>query len=90
MTRLAGTFLLSTALLAPSLLTTSCAETRVGVGFRYYDPGHSDYHVWDDHERVYYNQWATENHRDQKDFRKLKRGDQQEYWRWRHDHPDRR
>jgi hypothetical protein len=39
--------------------------------YRVYDPGHSDYHVWDDREGVYYNQWVAESHRERREFRKL-------------------
>jgi hypothetical protein len=66
---------------------TACA-VRVSSGYRVYDPYHRDYHTWDDREIVFYNQWRTENHRDQREFRKLNREDQKQYWNWRHDHPD--
>ena len=78
------------AMLLLSGLLTGCAGARIGVGARYYDRGHADYHVWGDNESVFYNQWIVESHRDRKDFGKLRRGDQQAYWRWRHDHPDHR
>jgi hypothetical protein len=35
-----------------------------------------------------YDRWTTENQRDNCDFSYLKRGEQSEYWNWRHDHPD--
>ncbi|HXP86657.1 MAG TPA: hypothetical protein VN841_18145 [Bryobacteraceae bacterium] len=36
-------------------------------------------------------QIPVETHRDpHRDFRKLNRDEQQEYWKWRHDRPDRR
>ncbi|HEY4364760.1 MAG TPA: hypothetical protein VGN17_27590 [Bryobacteraceae bacterium] len=82
--------ILAAGFLAASVLTTSCAGT-IGVGYRTYDPYRSDYHVWDANEGVYYNQWTVETHRDpHRDFRKLKRNDQTEYWKWRHDRPDHR
>jgi hypothetical protein len=61
-------------LMAASLVTlamfTGCAA-NVGVGYRAYDPYYRDYHVWDDHETVYYNQWVGETHREpHRDFRK--------------------
>ena len=80
--------LLMVASLATSVIITSCAA-RVGVGYRVHDPYYRDYHVWDDHETVYYNQWAGETHRDaHRDFRKLNKGEQKEYWDWRHKHSD--
>jgi hypothetical protein len=77
--------------LAASL--TGCAA-RVGYGYSIYDPAYGDYHVWNDPEPLYYNQWVTDNHRDWRDFRKLKPEEQRQYWTWRHspaahpaDHP---
>lgn len=61
--------------LATVLLAASFILSVVGVGcagrvsYRAYDPGYNDYHAWDSHERVYYNQWTTETHRSNKDFR---------------------
>lgn len=80
--------LLMAAFLATPLLITGCSA-RVGVGYRVYDPYYRDYHVWDDGEVVYYNRWAGETHRDaHRDFRKLNRNEQKEYWNWRHSHSD--
>jgi len=82
------TIVLAALLLAP-MVTTGCAGS-VGVGYRVYDPHQADYHVWDDHEGVFYNQWVVETHRDpHRDYRRLKRADQSEYWKWRHDRMDR-
>ncbi len=74
------------AALASSVLGTACAEHHY---YRVYDPDHSDYHVWNHDEVVYYNQWARENHRDpNRDFRKLPPEEQKEYFNWRHSHGD--
>lgn len=79
-----GSLLLALALVAP-LATTSCAEHR----HRVYDPYYNDYHRWDDHEVVYYNQWTVETHRDShRDFKHLNDNEKKEYWTWRHAHPD--
>jgi hypothetical protein len=56
--------LLMVASLATQVIITGCSA-RVGVAYRAYDPYYRDYHVWDDHEIVYYDQWARETHRDQ-------------------------
>jgi hypothetical protein len=80
--------LLGTAVLLPPVMITGCA-VRASVGYRYYDPGHADYHEWNDREGVYYRRWAGERHRDEhREFRKLKPDEQKDYWNWRHDHPD--
>jgi hypothetical protein len=78
----AASLLLAVAVCAP-LITSGCAEHR----YRVYDPYHSDYHRWDAHERVYFNQWVIETHREpHREFRDLDRDDQKAYWNWRHDH----
>jgi hypothetical protein len=73
--------------LAASVAGVACAEHH---SYRVYDPYYSDYHVWNNAEIVYYNQWARDNHRDEKtEFRKLPPEEQKEYWTWRHSHGDR-
>jgi hypothetical protein len=79
--RYLSSLLLVTAFLAPAV-TTGCANRS----YRVYDPYHNDYHRWDHHEAVYYHQWVTENHREDRDFRKLNKDDQKQYWDWRHNH----
>jgi len=78
-----GTFLLAGALALP-LATVGCGEHHY---YRAYDPYHNDYHRWDDHETVYYQQWSVDTHRDgHRDFRKLNDDEKKEYWNWRHQH----
>jgi len=80
--------LLAIALALPVMIT-GCAA-HVGVGYRVYDPYYSDYHVWDDHEVGFYNQWVVETHRPHREYRRLRPEEQHEYWTWRHGHSDRR
>jgi hypothetical protein len=69
--------------LATPLVTSGCAH-------RVYDPYYSDYHRWDHHETVYYQQWIVENHRDpHRDYHHLNKDEQKQYWDWRHSHGDR-
>jgi hypothetical protein len=75
--------LLAAAFFAP-VLTTGCGERH----YRAYDPYYNDYHRWDRHENVYYQQWVVENHRDNRDFRRLDHDQQKQYWDWRHSHHD--
>lgn len=70
------------ALVSPTIVT-GCAA-RVGVGYRVYDPGYSDYHVWDDNEAAFYARWEGETHRTHVDFRKRPAAEQKEYFTWRH------
>jgi hypothetical protein len=74
---------LAIAVASPALMMTGCAA-RVGVGYRVYDPGYADYHVWDNNEAGYYARWEGETHRDHRDFRKRPAAEQKEYFTWRH------
>src|ERR1700728_229792 len=65
-----ATGLMTVSLLAATVLT-GCAA-HVGVGYRVYDPYYGDYHVWNDAEVGYYNQWTVETHRPHRDYRKLR------------------
>jgi hypothetical protein len=77
-----GVVLLS-AVGAVSLGSVGCA----GRGqVRVYDSYHNDYHRWNNHEVVYYNQWETEGHRDHRDFNQRSSDEQKDYWNWRHNH----
>ena len=62
---------------------TACSAR---VGYRAYDPGYRDYHVWNDAEIGYYNTWIVETHHPRAEYRRLHRPEQEQYWRWRYDH----
>lgn len=81
--RCLGTVVLGAALVAP-LLTSGCAA-RV----RYYDDYYADYHPWNDAEIRAYHGWLAERRYEYREFNRLSREQQHEYWRWRHDHPGR-
>jgi len=55
---------------------------------RYEDRAHHDQHEWNDREDRAYRNWSKEQHRDYVQFNRLKREDQDSYWKWRHEHPD--
>jgi hypothetical protein len=74
-------FALMAALSAPALMIGGCND-----GYRTYDPYYNDYHVWNNSEVVYYNNWEHETHRDHVDYRKRKSDEQKEYWNYRHNH----
>jgi len=78
-----GTILLGVALATP-LLTSGCAA-RV----RYYDDYYADHHPWNDGEARAYRVWLGERHYEYREFNRLSRDQQRDYWRWRHEHPDR-
>ena len=83
------------ALLVTPLLI-GCAEHRSyayrsgygSYGYRTYDPVYRDYHVYDRDEEVYYHRWRGENHRPDRDFRRMQERDRREYWKWRHHERD--
>jgi len=77
---LAATFAMPVALLATPAPAPQDA--------RYYDRDHKDYHQWDDHERAAWGRFLAENHRKDHEFAKANRREQNEYWAWRHGHPD--
>ena len=83
-----GSRFLRSLCLAAALASTVAGAACAGP-HRYYDPYYSDYQVWDHNEVVFYNQWATETHRDpHRDFRRLNDSEKKEYWTWRHNHGD--
>jgi hypothetical protein len=82
--RYLSSLLLTAALLMP-LATSGCT----GHGYyRVYDPTYHDYHRWSPDEEVYYHRWESDNHREDRDFRKRSPEEQREYWAWRHQHGD--
>jgi hypothetical protein len=96
MTKHASAFLLMAVMAAPTLAVAaprtetsqSSREDRAAAQRRVYDRTHKDYHVWDGREDQAYHAWLAERNRDYRDYSKLKRKDQNNYWQWRHAHPD--
>ena len=79
--------LTSSAVLFGVAVSEGCGSAHVRVGYRAYDPYRSDYHVWDGNETRFYSQWTVETHRNPRtNFKRLRRNEQEDYWRWRHDH----
>ena len=80
----------ASTLLALPLLFAWMVGCPAQVGYRTYDPYYHDYHVWSDAEGPYYNAWVVETGHRRVDYGHLNRHDREQYWRWRHDHNDRR
>ena len=57
---------------------------------RYCDREHKDYHDWDAHENAAYRHWLMEERRERRyrNYARLRREQQSEYWKWRHEHQD--
>ena len=73
----------SSLLLAGSLIGANACAVRV------YDEPRRDYHRWDGREERAYRLYLGERHIEYRDFRRLNRREQDGYWAWRHNHPDR-
>jgi hypothetical protein len=81
--------LIGAALIVPIALTPTALRAEDQKNTRsYHDVQHNDDHQWNSHEDRAYGMWAKENHRKKTTFVKLKAGDQQAYWGWRHEHSD--
>ncbi|MGA8144818.1 MAG: hypothetical protein WB987_13095 [Candidatus Acidiferrales bacterium] len=75
--------------LTAAILAVACISgCAAHASYRVYDPDYNDYHRWNDHEVVYYNQWEVDTHRDRREFRDRSTEEQSEYWKWRHSHHD--
>jgi hypothetical protein len=79
--------ILSSAFLVTSLLIAA-GGSGCSARVRIYDDYHSDWHTWDHHEDVAYRAYWTERHESYRDFNKLNKDEQKDYWNWRHNHPD--
>jgi hypothetical protein len=72
------------------IAATLAGSTAACVGrVRIYDTPRQDYHRWNRGEERFYRVYLGERHREYVDFRRLNQRDQEEYWEWRHAHPDR-
>lgn len=78
MRRYLGTLLMSAVLLSPIVIT--------GCAARVYDYDGHDYHRWNHHEVVYYQQWEVDTHRRHEDYDRRNHDEQREYWQWRDSH----
>lgn len=79
-----------------SLLLTAALTAPLGVALIAAPPASAaaqedrDHHdrKWDDHEQAAWGRFLAEKHRKDHDYAKSKKKEQEEYWAWRHDHPD--
>ena len=78
-----GVFFAGAAFIAPVAMTADDHHDK-----RYYDRDVRDYHAWSDHEDRAYRVYLGEQHRDYREFRRVKAPEQRQYFRWRHEHPD--
>ena len=78
-------FVLSTTLITPA---AARGDERNQQEKRYDHRSGHDYHTWNSNEDRAYRQYLGEQHRDYRDFNGVNRGQQQQYFKWRHTHPD--
>jgi hypothetical protein len=84
-----GTFLLGAALLTPLVGKAADDEHHDrDRDHRYYDRSSRDWHAWNDREDQAYRRYLQERHRDYREFSRMKRRDRDDYWKWRHQHPE--
>ena len=77
-----GGLLLSAALLVPMTVSAAAHDKK------YYDRDAKDYHTWNSQEDRAYHAYVVDQHQQYRDFKKVKPAQQQEYFKWRHEHPD--
>jgi hypothetical protein len=58
------------------------------VQVRVYDRSHKDYHNWDGRENQAWGVYLTNNHQRHYEYARANRRQQDQYWNWRHSHPD--
>jgi hypothetical protein len=89
MSRFWNIALLNAALIVPITMAPIVLRAQDQTGARtYHDKQHNDEHAWNGQEDKAYRIYAKQNHRKYNGFSKLKEGDQQNYWNWRHEHSD--
>jgi len=87
--RFIGTLFLAAAIVAPAAVVAEAKAQEAGVQVRIYDRDHRDYHNWDDHEDRAYRRYLAERRREYVEYNGQNSRDQRNYWKWRHNHPDR-
>jgi hypothetical protein len=75
-------------ILLGAVVLSTAAFSGCAARVRVYDISYRDYHRWDHGEAVYYQRWEVETHREHREFRERHSDEQQEYWKWRHNHHD--
>ena len=80
--------ILSALVLSTTLVGPVVARAGAPTEKRYYDKSGKDYHTWNNNEDRAYRSYLTEQHQDYREFNKVNRNQQQQYFSWRHQHPD--
>jgi Ni/Co efflux regulator RcnB len=62
------------------------AQERHAQERQYEDKVHHDSHTWNSDEDERYRNYLREHHKKYRDFNRMNRRDQDNYWNWRHSH----
>ena len=80
--------LLGTALAVPGAVYAQEHERAPEQTRAYQDSVRHDSHEWNEAEDRAYRRYLQEHHKKYHAFEKASKKEQQDYWKWRHDHPD--
>jgi hypothetical protein len=82
----------SAALIVPVAVSAQVRETPAPEDHardrRYYDKTGKDWHEWNPKEDHVYHQYVQENHLKDREFVKANPRERDDYFKWRHAHPD--
>jgi hypothetical protein len=79
---------LSAALVVPVAIIAQDRRQDDQQSRRYEDRAHKDSHDWNEREDQAYRRYLQEHRKKYHDFAKAKTKEQNDYWNWRHSHPD--
>jgi hypothetical protein len=92
MNRYLAAIALGAALIVPVASSAQDRETPSQVDHskdrRYYDKSGKDWHEWNPDEDKVYHRYLHDNHQKDRDFAKANSREREDYFKWRHEHPD--
>jgi hypothetical protein len=86
---LLGGLFLAAAFAVSGPIAAAAAAQEAHIQVRVYDREHRDYHNWDDREDRAYRGYSDGRHDRYVAYDHRNHRYQKNYWRWRHNHPDR-
>lgn len=87
--RYISSLLLAGTIIAPTAIMAVPRPQEGSLQIRVYDRDRRDYHNWDEHEDRAYRGYLVAQHKPYREYKKQHSRDQKNYWKWRHNHPDR-
>jgi hypothetical protein len=79
-TKMKRFLILSALVLSTTLIGPVTARAGAPTEKRYYDKSGKDYHTWNSNEDRAYRSYVTEQHQQYRDFNKVNRNQQQQYF----------